>query len=123
MTQASPAWQTCRRNLFVAPHPETSNLGHPGGHAATETSYFPLLDCKGDSESDFRAVFGALSVTITSPIAIAEATKFVGSKNKDEKDTGLAIGQLKRESDQPAEATNMKYIARIAIHGTLRLEA
>ena len=82
---------------------------------------------QGDSESNFSAVFGALSVTIISPIAFAEATKFVGSKNKDEKDTGEAIGQLKRatfwESDQPAEATNMKYIARIAIHGTLLLES
>jgi hypothetical protein len=81
---------------------------------------------QGDSESDFSAVFGALSMTITSPIAFAEATKFVGSKNKDEKDTGEAIAQLMREifseSDQPAEATNMKYIARIAIHGTLFLE-
>jgi hypothetical protein len=56
-------------------------------------------------------------------LQLQKQTKFVGSKNKDEKDTGLAIGQLKRESDQPAEATNMKYIARIAIHGTLRLEA
>ena len=67
-----------------------------------------------------------LAVTITSPIAFAEATKIVGSKNKDEKDTGEAIGQPKREifweSDQPAEATNMKYITRIAIHGNLLLE-